>query len=78
MLTPKVVSKMLEVDRDTVVNWHNRGIQIKQKSRTVVVRLSAGKKGGRWFIQPQSLAVFLTRLGYDLPAELVAALPHRN
>lgn len=72
MLTPKTISRMLLVDRDTVVNWHTRGIRVKQKSRTIVVRLQAGKKGGRWFISRQSLQVFLTRLGHPLPNELLS------
>lgn len=70
LLTPKTISAMLSVDRDTVVNWHTRGIKVKQKSRTVLVRLQAGKKGGRWFISPQSLRVFLVRLGHEPPPEL--------
>lgn len=73
MLTPKQISIMLHVDRDTVVNWHLRGIRIKRKSRTIVVRLQAGKKGGRWLISPRSLATFLSRLDYpglqDLPLD---------
>lgn len=76
-LTPKTVSILLDVNRETVVHWHTHGVLVKKNSRTVRVRLAAHKIGGRWFIQPASLLSFLRIGGYEIPAPLarIVGLP---
>lgn len=65
-MTPKDVASQLRsmgfpVTSDTVINWIKTGIRINEKSRTVRVRLVAGKIGGRWFINSSHLVNFLKR-----------------
>jgi len=74
-LTPKVVSRALQVDQDTVINWCRRGIQVKQKNRrTKVLRLIGHKLGGRWFIPRRSLVAFLTQTGFPVSSDLTQIL----
>lgn len=74
-LTPKLISAVLNVDSDTVINWSRRGVQVRQKNRTVrTVRLKAFKIGGRWFIAPESLLSFLRLSRNELPAEILHRL----
>lgn len=78
MLTPKIIAARMQVTTQTVVNWHLRGVRLKKKRRTVIVRLSAGKLGGRWVITASALSAFLDQLGYPLPTQQVdpESLPH--
>lgn len=73
-LTPKRISILLGVEPQTVVNWHRQGVRVKKNSRTVRVRLSAHKIGGRWFIPTVSLIEFLRIGGYVIPAPLARIL----
>lgn len=73
-LTPKAISILLGVDRVTVVKWHTQGVLAKKNSRTVRVRLSAHKIGGRWSIPTASLLEFLRTGGYEIPAPLARVL----
>lgn len=74
-LTPKVISSILQVDRDTVVNWCCRGIQVKQKNRrSKTLRLGGHKLGGRWIIPRQALVAFLTQTGFPVSSDVTSLL----
>lgn len=74
-LTPKMISAVLQVDRDTVINWHTKGLQIKQKNRKVkTLRLAAYRMGGRWFISREALREFLLRLHVPNVGDLLSLL----
>lgn len=74
-LTPKIISAALSVDSDTVINWSKRGVQVRQKNRTVrTVRLKAFKIGGRWFIAPEALLSFLKLSRNELPDDVWSRL----
>lgn len=53
------------VTEDTVRNWWHRGIRIKSKSRTRVVRLMGYRVGGRIYFSSQSLNKFLQHSGIE-------------
>ena len=64
MMAPKQISLILAeqgipVSEDTVLNWIRRGIRVKEKSRTKVIRLDGKRIGGRWFIPREALDQFL-------------------
>lgn len=51
------------VTDDTVRNWHQRGVRINKKSRTVVVRLSGVRVGGRLFFSTSAVRNFFNAIG---------------
>lgn len=76
VLTPKMISSLLHVDRDTVINWHTRGVRVKQKNRRAkTLRLDAYRIGGRWFISRVALEDFLRLSNPQFHLQLSTHLP---
>lgn len=51
------------VTDDTIRNWYRRGVQINKKSRTVLVRLSGTRVGGRLFFSTSAVRNFFNAIG---------------
>ncbi len=51
------------VTDDTIRNWYRRGVRINKKSRTVLVRLSGVRVGGRLFFSTSAVRNFFNAIG---------------
>jgi hypothetical protein len=66
-----VASAVFGLDVDTPPSWATRGLRTADGER---VKLAAAKIGGRWFVEPDALAVFLSRVNPSCQQQTVAAL----
>ena len=64
MLTAKTIAALLDRNEDTVHLWRAKGVRVKRKSRTVVVRLSSYRIGCRYYFTSKSVASFLDAVGW--------------